>query len=186
MSYLRLVLMCNLVRRNKISPFCKISGDPRIEKGATLRRGARVDATNGPLRIAEGVWIDDFVRITSVGTVSVGRNTTINRNATITGDISIGHGCLIGPNVFISSGHHEFRSRSMSIRGQDEEGVGQDRSSHAITIGDDVWLGVNSVVLPGVRLGRGVVVGANAVVTKSFPDYQVVAGVPARVVGERS
>ena len=51
-----------------------------------------------------------------------------------------------------------------------------------ITIGDDVWIGVNAVVLPGVTIGEGAVVAAGAVVTKDVPPYSVVAGVPAKVI----
>ena len=55
----------------------------------------------------------------------------------------------------------------------------------AVVIEDDSDLGVNSVILPGVRVGRGAVVGAGAVVTEDVPDYAVVAGVPARVLRMR-
>jgi len=52
----------------------------------------------------------------------------------------------------------------------------------AVVIEDDVWLGTNAVVMPGVRIGRGAVVGAGAVVTKDVPPFTVVAGVPARPI----
>jgi acetyltransferase-like isoleucine patch superfamily enzyme len=52
----------------------------------------------------------------------------------------------------------------------------------AVVIEDDAWLGTNAVVLPGVRIGRGAVVGAGAVVTEDVPPFSVVAGVPARVI----
>ena len=54
-----------------------------------------------------------------------------------------------------------------------------------ILISEDCWLGANSVVLPGVSLGKGTVVGANTVVTKSFPDYAILGGVPAQIIGSR-
>jgi len=56
----------------------------------------------------------------------------------------------------------------------------------AIVLEDDVWLGVNVVVLKGVTIGRGAVVGAGAVVTKSIPPYEIWAGIPARKIGERA
>lgn len=53
-----------------------------------------------------------------------------------------------------------------------------------VTIGPGAWLGVNAVVLPGVTVGRGAVVGAGAVVTHDVPDFAIVAGVPARIIGD--
>lgn len=53
-----------------------------------------------------------------------------------------------------------------------------------VTIGDDVWIGGNSVILPGVTLGNNVIVGANSTVTKSFGDNVIIAGNPARVLRE--
>jgi len=54
-----------------------------------------------------------------------------------------------------------------------------------VSIGDDCWLGANVVVLLGVSISKGAVVGANAVVTKDFPEYSVSTGVPAKVTGSR-
>ena len=55
-------------------------------------------------------------------------------------------------------------------------------SSKPVKIGDNAWIGDNVTILPGVSLGNNVIVGANAVVTKSFPDNSVIAGVPAKVI----
>lgn len=54
-----------------------------------------------------------------------------------------------------------------------------------VVVGDDCWLGSNSVILPGVTLAKGTVVGANAVVNKDFPQNSIVAGTPAQVIGTR-
>jgi phosphonate metabolism protein (transferase hexapeptide repeat family) len=56
------------------------------------------------------------------------------------------------------------------------------RRSRQVTIGHDVWIGHGAVVLPGVSIGNGAVVGANAVVTRSVAPYEIVAGVPAKVL----
>jgi len=53
-----------------------------------------------------------------------------------------------------------------------------------VTVGPGAWLGVNAVVLPGVTIGRGAVIGAGAVVTRDVPDFAIVVGVPARVIGD--
>ena len=54
-----------------------------------------------------------------------------------------------------------------------------------VVVGDDCWLGSNAVILPGATLSKGTVVGANAVVTKDFPQYSIIAGMPAKVIGKR-
>ncbi|KKQ40688.1 MAG: Acetyltransferase [Microgenomates group bacterium GW2011_GWC1_37_8] len=55
----------------------------------------------------------------------------------------------------------------------------------AVEIGDYVFVGPRAIILPGVKIGRGVIVGAGAVVTKDVPDYSIVGGIPAIVIGER-
>lgn len=54
-----------------------------------------------------------------------------------------------------------------------------------IIVEDDVWIGANAVLVSGVTIGKGSVVGAGAVVTRSFPPYSIIAGVPARTIGTR-
>lgn len=51
-----------------------------------------------------------------------------------------------------------------------------------VVIGNDVWIGMRSIIMPGVKIGNGVVIGAGAVVTKDIPDYAVVGGVPAKII----
>lgn len=110
--------------------------------------------------------------------VSFGYGCRINENVYIE-KADIGNDVLIAPNVSILSRMHEFARTDipMSLQGY--------RPEKGVVIGDDVWLGRNVVVLPGVNIGKGVIVGAGAVVTKDIPDYAIVAGVPAKVVKMR-
>lgn len=109
--------------------------------------------------------------------VKLGKGVFVNSNSTWidTCTITVGARTLMGPNVSFFSGMHplDYRVRN---------GVLGPESGKPIVIGEDCWLGGNVVVLPGVTLGRGVVVGAGSVVTKSFGDEVVIAGNPARVI----
>ena len=85
--------------------------------------------------------------------------------------ISIGDFTNIGPNVGLVSANHDFINNDVH------------NADDAINIGTHCWLGMGSVILPGVKLGNFTIVGAGAIVTKSFPDgYCVIAGNPAGVI----
>jgi acetyltransferase-like isoleucine patch superfamily enzyme len=94
------------------------------------------------------------------------------------GEIEIGDHVMISPGVVISSVQHPFADTSKPM-------FLQPRVYGKIVIEDDVYLGSNVVVTPGVTIGRGAVVGAGAVVTKDVPPYAVAVGVPAKVVSWR-
>lgn len=114
------------------------------------------------------------------GYLEVGENSFIGCNAVIGagGGVSIGSNVLIGQCVNIHAERHRFDDPARSIV---EQGV----SYEGIVIEDDVWIGSKAVILDGVTIGRGAVIGAGAVVTKSIPSLAIAVGVPARVVGYR-
>lgn len=113
--------------------------------------------------------------------ISIGYNLFINRDVFIVAPekITIGDNVLIGPSVMINSGSHYYKDASKLIRNQGHKLL-------PIIIEDDVWIGAHVTILPGVTLGKGSVVGAGAVVTKSVEPYAVVAGVPAKVITKRN
>ncbi len=86
---------------------------------------------------------------------------------------------MMGPRVTILTMNHDFSDTS---RPMIEQGHTENRP---VVVEDDVWIGVGVILLPGVRVGRGAVVGAGAVVTKSVAPWSVVGGNPARVIGAR-
>ena len=94
------------------------------------------------------------------------------------GEIEIGRGVMLGPNVVIRASNHATSQIELPIWEQGQTGG-------RIVIGDDVWIGANAVIVPNVTIGSHVIVAAGAVVTRDVPDYAVVAGVPARVVSDR-
>ncbi|WP_411882789.1 acyltransferase [Polaromonas sp. YR568] len=142
---------------------------------------------NGVIEIGDGVSIGPRSMIsTSGGTVKIGSRTSFFSDCLVSGEVAIGEDCLFANNVTVLSGTHQIRGGG-TIRENDAAFMRSPdyRPCDPITIGADSWLGANSVILPGVSLGRGTVVGANAVVTKSFPDYSILGGVPARIIGSR-
>ena len=93
-------------------------------------------------------------------------------------DITIGNHVLIGPNVIINSGMHNYKDKNKSIREQGHK-------SGEIVIEDDVWIGANCIIMPGITLGKGSVIGANSFVNKDVEPYTVVAGSPIKILSTR-
>src|SRR6185295_14198933 len=124
-------------------------------------------------------WIRTGIDIWWPGRIRIGR-TALNENLFFNGygGITIGDHCLMGRGTSFFAGGHTFDRSDLLI-------VQQSLAAEPIVVGDDVYFGLNSVVLGGVTIGRGAVVGAGAVVTTDVPAGAVVAGVPARVVRVR-
>lgn len=92
--------------------------------------------------------------------------------------VAIGAHTLIAPNAFITDHtHNAARAARLAAQGN---------RIAPVTIGSDAWIGAGAIVLAGVTIGDGAIVGAGAVVTRDVAPYAIVAGVPARVVGERT
>lgn len=107
--------------------------------------------------------------------IEVGKNFFANYNCTIidVAKVKIGDNCQMAPNVAIyTAGHplHPVARNSMY-----EYGI-------SVTIGDNVWSGGNTVIMPGVHIGSNTVIGAGSVVTKDIPDWSVAVGNPCRVI----
>jgi len=118
------------------------------------------------------------IYIAKANKVTFGSGCRINENVYIEA-ASIGNDVLIAPNVSILSRMHEFERTDipMSLQGY--------RAEKAVTIENDVWLGRNVVVLPGVTIGRGAIVGAGSVVTNNIAPFDIVGGVPAKKIKNR-
>ena len=112
--------------------------------------------------------------------LSVGAGTAIGAFGWIgaSGRVTIGRDVLLGPRVVILPENHRFAAPDRPIRTQGVERAG-------VTIEDDCWIGANVTLLAGVRVGKGSVVAAGAVVTRDIPPGSVAAGVPARVIRSR-
>jgi acetyltransferase-like isoleucine patch superfamily enzyme len=135
-------------------------------------RGCRVGKGT---KIWRDVWIDSYRSLQMGDHVTIGKSVMILSVGGIVIDdrVMIGHGAKI-----ISGGHKIPDSRELPMRWSGPE-LGR------ITIDQDAWIGAGAIILPAVHIGRGAVVAAGAVVSRSVPPYSVVAGVPARHVRMR-
>lgn len=135
--------------------------------------------------VADNVYIGDDCEIEAFKTIDIGSNVSIQNRSIILGNVIIGAGCVCGPNLYISSGSHHFSENSeLPIQWQDKLNK-SDGKTGLVKIGEDCWLGINVFISPGITIGRGCIVGANAVVTKDLAPYSIAAGVPAIVRGKR-
>lgn len=136
------------------------------------------------VRLARGVVIALSEEHDGDARLSIGDYTYVgeycNLRAAAGTSISIGAYCLISQFCSIIADNHAAPKGALIAT----SGVDPKRSG--VSIGDDVWLGVGTNVLAGVDIGRGAVVGANSVVTKSIPDNEIWAGCPAIKIGERA
>jgi acetyltransferase-like isoleucine patch superfamily enzyme len=108
--------------------------------------------------------------------ISIGEGSIVGFWATIDGRrrVEIGKHVNLSSEVALWTLEHDPNDREFGVKGG------------PIVIEDHVWISFRATVLPGVRIGRGAVVAANTVVTRDVADYAIVAGVPAKVVGQRS
>lgn len=150
-----------------------------INAGATI-----LVPKQAKLILGSGCYIGRQVELGPTGTIKIGDFTSLQDRCVLVGDIEIGRYCLFSLNVLISSGTHCFnKAPHLLIRDQDE--MAQAHEGKKVVIEDDCWIGVNVVIMPGVKIGKGSIIGANAVVTKDIPPYSVAVGAPAKVVKKR-
>lgn len=113
------------------------------------------------------------------GQCSLGDKSTIGINCEINGDVTIGNYVMMGPEVVVYTENHAFKDPDRTMI---EQGY---QKMRPVVIGNDIWIGRRVIILPGVSIGDGCVIGAGAVVTKSFPAFSIVAGNPAKLIGKR-
>ena len=144
---------------------------------AVIHRSARMDTP--PYRkfsLGDYSVIESFSCINNaVGDVIIGDHTRIGLHNTIIGPVTIGSHVNLAQGITVTALNHNFEDSDKRI---DEQGV----STTPVTIEDDIWIGANAVILPGVTIGNHSVVAAGAVVTKNVPPHSLVAGVPAKII----
>lgn len=137
------------------------------------------------LSIGKNCYIEHNVFFKFIGVYSGNRSIIIGNNTFIgnSAEFNISKGIVIGDDVLIASGSkfidHDHGSNVGQLMRE------QNSIEKEIIIGNNVWLGVNVVVLKGVKIGDGAIVAAGAVITKDVPSNEIWGGVPAKKIGER-
>lgn len=109
------------------------------------------------------------------GGIFIGSGSGLGVNCSVHGPLRIGDNVMMGPDVTILTQTHNIERIDIPM-GQQGMRVSE------VVIGNDVWIGMRAIIMPGVKVGNGAVIGAGAVVTKDVPDYAVVGGVPAKII----
>ena len=146
-------------------------------KGSKIYGSVRMDTP--PYRkfsLGKRSVVESFSCINNaVGDVVIGDYTRIGIHNTIIGPVTIGSHVNLAQGITVTALNHNFKNTNERI---DLQGV----TTKQVIINDDVWIGANAVILPGVTIGRHAVVAAGAVVTTDVPENTVVGGVPAKII----
>lgn len=142
---------------------CQIVSGPGSSVGAgTVLLAKSCGTMKGHIILGERVAINEYNNLRAAG-----------------GDIRIGSHCLIAQFCTLVASNHTVETKQYMIDAP------WDTVNGSIEIGDDVWIGANSIILPGTKIGRGAVIGAGSVVTKDVPPYSIYVGNPARLLRMR-
>ena len=127
-----------------------------------------------------GIGENVIIRCFGKGKIVIGDNVSINENTIIyAGDgVTVGKNVIFGTNCYINDTNHEFKKTKVPM-------IKQGWTAKKIVIEEDVWLGANVTILDGVKLGKGCIIGAGAVVTKDVEPYAIAVGIPAKKIASR-
>ena len=127
------------------------------------------------LKIGTGSTIHMWANFFQPKNIEIGEDTTIGNNSFLDGRnlLKIGSHVDLASEVMIYNSEHDLESSSFEAK------------TAPVEIGDYVFVGPRAIILPGVRISRGAVVAAGAVVTKNIGEFEIVGGVPAKTIGER-
>ncbi len=131
-------------------------------------------------KVGDNFQIAGSCRISGPENIEIGNNVSIENNCSLYGQggIKIGNNVMMASYVHLISQNHRFSKLDKPIRDQGFE-MGE------IIIEDDVWIGINVVILKGVTIGKGSIIGAGSIVTKDIPPYSIAVGNPAKPVKRR-
>ena len=138
----------------------KASTGIELGKGVSINDAVVINANRGRVILGDRSWLGPFCLVYGNGGVTIGRNVLV-------------------------AGHSSINTVSHSAERCDIPINDQPVVTDPVVIEDDVWIGLNAVILQGVTIGQGSIVGAGAVVNKSIPAWSIAGGVPARIIGRR-
>ncbi len=111
--------------------------------------------------------------------LSIGEKSGIGAKSEISGPTTIGRYVNMGPECIVFTTNHRHDRTDITMQRQGNT------KPEEVVIGDDVWIGRRVIIMPGVHIGSGSIIGANAVVTHNIPPYSIAVGAPARVIKHR-
>lgn len=130
-----------------------------VGDNVVIRRSAKLDNAHN-IFLHNDCYIGENVRLLAAGTITIGDHVAI------------------GERVIVFTNNHDYKSKDMFP-------YSYDTIVQNVELAGDNWIGACSIILPGVRIGKGAIVGAGSVVTKSVPDCAIVGGNPAKIIGWR-
>ena len=171
--------------KNQRSIFSAMSfhGTPLVVGEGYYIRGSRYMEFGDNCMFGKNCWvecIDTYQGQRFSPRLSIGRNFSMQQNCHIgcIDSVEIGDNVLLGSKIYITDHYHgEITKEALAL-----PPISRPLWGKPVKIGNNVWIGDNVSIMPGVAIGDNVIVGANAVVTHSFPDSVVIAGVPARII----
>lgn len=144
-----------------IGKHCALKGKSNIvlEDGVTVRPYTQIWSGGGTVRIGNGSEIGERCRIS------------------IANYLEIGEKVLLSPNVYITDCDHEYRNIDVPVI---DQGIVQ--RGQKVSIGEGSYIGINTVIVGNVKIGKHCVIGANSIVNKDIPDFCVAVGCPAKII----
>lgn len=131
-------------------------------------------------KLDKGVNIEHGAFFASGQEIQIGENSALGINCRVSGPLTIGKDVMMGPDVIVYTQNHSFNKIDVPMIKQGNT------EKEEVIIEDDVWIGARTIILPGIKIGRGSIIGAGSIVTKDVEPYTIVAGNPAKIIRRRN